>query len=82
MSRDGIVDPGIKMNRESFGDSVDNHTIKGNVYDLIFGSETSGGMAVILSENTLPFFIEYYRQPVNVIGHVTAEGPGRLKLTP
>jgi selenide,water dikinase len=82
LAREGIVDPGIKMNRESFGASVDNRSVKGNIYDLIFGSETSGGMAVILPEKSLPFFIEYYRQPVNVIGHITADDPGRVKLTP
>jgi len=82
LARDGIVDPGIKMNRESFGTSVENRSVKGNIYDLIFGSETSGGMAVVLPEASLPFFIEYYRQPVNVIGHITADDPGRVKLSP
>lgn len=78
----GVADPGIKMNQGSFGGSVDNHSVKANVYDLIFGSETSGGLAVALPEKSLPVFIESFGRPATIIGRVTAENPGRVKLVP
>jgi len=77
----GVVDPGINMNRNSFGGSVDYQTVKANFIDLIFGSETSGGLAVVLPEKNLTKFMESYGAAATVIGRVTAAHPGRVKLT-
>jgi len=76
----GVADPGINMNRGSFGGSVDNRSVKANIFDLIFGSETSGGLAVVLPEASVPIFIESFGHPAAMIGRVTAENPGRVKL--
>jgi selenide,water dikinase len=76
----GVADPGINMNRTSFGQAVVNRTDKTDIFTLLFGSETSGGLAVVLPEKDLTRFNESYGQPAWVIGRVTADNPGTVTL--
>lgn len=78
--RAGVADPGISMNRTSFGQSVVNRTDKTEIYSLVFGSETSGGLAVVIPGKDLTRFNESYGQPAWVIGRVTSENPGIVTL--
>ncbi len=80
--RDGVSDMGIDMNKKSFGAAVENRTIKASIADLIFGSETSGGLAIILSESNIPEFSGSFGSSFSVIGRITKENPGRLLLLP
>lgn len=80
--QDGITDTGIDMNKKSFGASVENRTVKASIADLIFGSETSGGLAIILSEFNIPDFAGSFGSSFSVIGRVTKDDPGRLVLLP
>lgn len=78
----GIKDPGISMNLGSFSDHVlrkDNDSLLGN---LIFSSETSGGLAIALPEDKLNLFQEKYSNPAPVIGKVTKENPGMITALP
>ena len=80
--KQGIKDPGISMNLASFADRVhrkDNDSPLGN---LIFSSETSGGLAIALPEDKLSFFQEKYSKSAPVIGRVTAENPGTVTALP
>ena len=78
----GIFEPGITMNLNSFGDRVDKGKSDSNLVNLIFGSETSGGLIVVLPENKLDIFKEKYQNDAPVIGRVTSENKGRLTLIP
>lgn len=72
----GIKEPGIAMNLGSFSNNVqrkDNDSLLGT---LIFSSETSGGLAIALSEDKLDIFQEKYSNSAPVIGKVTKENPG------
>jgi selenide,water dikinase len=76
----GVADAGINMNRTSFGQSIVNRTDNTEIFTLLFGSETSGGLAVVLAEKDLARFCESYEQPTWVIGRVTADNPGTVIL--
>lgn len=72
----GVNEPGIAMNLSSFSDNVqrkDNDSLLGK---LIFGSETSGGLAIVLPEEKLSLFQEKYPNSASLIGKVTKENPG------
>jgi len=77
---DGTFEPGIMMNLNSFGGKVDRKEIDDNMGSIIFGSETSGGLAVVLPENNVENFLKKYHKPAAVIGHITAENPGRVSI--
>jgi selenide,water dikinase len=79
---EGIFEPGISMNLNSFSDRVDKSESDSNLVNLIFGSETSGGMIVVLPEDRLNAFKQEYRKDFAVIGCVTAENAGRVTLVP
>ncbi len=72
----GIEEPGIAMNLGSFSDNVqrkDNDFLLGK---LIFSSETSGGLAIVLPEEKLGLFQKRYSDSAPVIGKVTKKNPG------
>jgi selenide,water dikinase len=80
--QDGVRDTGIEMNKQSFGALVENRTVKASVAELIFGSETSGGLAVVVPEFNIPDFEASFGSSFSVIGRVTDENPGRIVLLP
>lgn len=80
--KQGIKDPGISMNLSSFSDHVlrkDDNSPLGN---LIYSSETSGGLAIALPEDKLSLFQERYSNSAPVIGKVTEENPGIVTTLP
>jgi selenide,water dikinase len=76
----GIYEPGIVMNLNSFKHKVDMGTIKKPLAELIFGSETSGGLAVVIPDDKIQEFTERYGKPAPVIGSVTSDHPGRVMM--
>ncbi len=78
----GIFEPGITMNQNSFNQKVDIKDVDKNISSILFGSETSGGLAIVLPEKKVNDFIEKYNKPVPIIGRITKENPGRLKILP
>ncbi|MBE0432610.1 selenide, water dikinase SelD [candidate division WOR-3 bacterium] len=78
----GIVEPGITMNINSFGARVGKNDIHSNIAKLIFGSETSGGLIVALPAERLDVFTKNYKKFYSVIGRVTKENSGRVILRP
>lgn len=78
----GIFEPGITMNLNSFSNRVDKGDSDSNLTNLIFGSETSGGMIIVLPEDKLDTFKQKYNKDFAVIGRITAENPGRVSLIP
>ncbi len=78
----GIFEPGCVMNQNSFGNRVDKENIDSNLGYLVFSSETSGGLAITLPEEKLPTFHEKYKNIAPVIGRVTADNAGRVKIIP
>jgi len=80
--KSGIIEPGIGMNLNSFDAQVDRHEVDDADAMLVFGSETSGGLAIAMPENKLAEFKENYRSEFAVIGKITKENSGRVKITP
>lgn len=79
----GVTEPGVIMNHNSFAAKVESSEgINDDLATLIFGSETSGGLAITLPEDKLDVFASKYQKEFSVIGRVIAEAPGRLKLRP
>ncbi len=78
--KEGIVEPGITMNIKSFSDRVEKGDINPEIGNLIFGSETSGGLAIVLPEEKVNLFIEKYQRSARVIGCITKEHPNILKI--
>lgn len=78
----GIIEPGIPMNRDSFEKKVELNNIDVNIVNLIFGSETSGGLAIVLPEQKVKIFMDRYQRSAKIIGRVTKEHPGTIKLLP
>jgi selenide,water dikinase len=79
---EGIFEPGITMNLNSFSNRVDKGDSDSNLTNLIFGSETSGGMMIVLPEDKINTFRQKYNKDFAMIGRITAENTGRVKLTP
>ncbi len=78
----GIIEPGITMNRNSFEKKVELNNIDVNIVNLIFGSETSGGLAIVLPEQKVKIFMDRYQRSAKIIGCITKEHPGTIKLLP
>ena len=78
----GIFEPGIMMNLNSFKNKVIREHIDDNIGNLVFGSETSGGLAIVLPAEKSEIFNKKYKRNAPVIGRITAEHPGRLKIIP
>jgi selenide,water dikinase len=82
MIKNGISEPGIKMNRDSFLQKVDAKNVDEELMQLFFGAETSGGLAVVLPEQMLSVFFDHYKKDAAVIGRVTSENAGRVIVKP
>lgn len=80
--KNGVFEPGIAMNQNSFNHKVDVKGVENNISSLLFGSETSGGLAIVLPETRVDKFISKYQYLAPVIGRITKENPGRLKIIP
>jgi len=78
--KNGILEPGIEMNLDSFKDRVTLSDVDPDFGQLVFGSETSGGLAIVLPEEKLNQFLQVYKKPAPVIGRITAQHPGRLRI--
>ncbi len=78
----GIIEPGINMNTKSFSNRVEKSYDLGEIGNLIFGSETSGGLAIVLPEEKVKLFLEKYQRSARIIGKITQEHPGKLRILP
>ncbi|UCD06200.1 MAG: selenide, water dikinase SelD [candidate division WOR-3 bacterium] len=78
----GIFEPGITMNLNSFSNRVDKGSSDSNLVNLIFGSETSGGLIIALPEERVEIFKREYTKDFAVIGRATAANSGRVTLAP
>lgn len=78
----GIFEPGITMNQNSFKDKVLLEGGDNYINSIIFGSETSGGLAIALPPAKLDDFRNRYQKPVSVIGRITKQDPGRIIVVP
>lgn len=76
----GLKEPGIAMNLGSFKDAVDLGNVDAALGQLIFGSETSGGLAIAISESKLARFKEIYTEPYWIIGSIIADNPERVMV--
>jgi len=80
--KSGIEEPGIAMNLGSFKDRVDIGKVDPVLAKLIFSSETSGGLAIVLPPDRLEIFRKNYQGEAPVIGRITSDHPGRIKVLP
>jgi len=76
----GVEDPGITMNLGSFAERVVHKNADHLLAKLIFSSETSGGLIIVLPEEKLDVFKKYYSGLAPIIGRVTKENPGQVTL--
>ncbi len=77
-----VMEPGIPMNLGSFGPKVEIAPGVGDgMPELIFGAETSGGLAVALPEGRVEDFRRAFGRSAPVIGRVVADHPGRLSVS-
>lgn len=77
-----IMEPGIAMNQGAFAKKVDVQGVNNDMAQLIFGSETSGGLAIVMPEDQLAAFKEQYKGTAAVIGRVTKDHPGKVIVKP
>ena len=80
--KSGIVEPGIGMNMSSFGNRIDKAGVDETLSMLVFGAETSGGLAIAMPENKLDEFKEKNKESFVIIGKVIRENKGRVKIIP
>lgn len=80
--KSGIFEPGIGMNWSSFGNKVIKENVDETAATLIFGSETSGGLAIAMPAHKLAEFTAKYKGNFSVIGKVIKENTGRIKIIP
>lgn len=76
----GVEDPGITMNLGSFAERVVHKNADHLFAKLIFSSETSGGLIIVLPEERLDVFKKYYSGLAPIIGRVTKENPGQVTV--
>lgn len=76
----GVEDPGITMNLGSFAERVVRKNADHLLAKLIFSSETSGGLIIVLPEEKLDVFKKYYSGLAPIIGRVTKENPGQVTV--
>jgi len=76
----GVEDPGITMNLGSFAERVVRKNADHLLAKLIFSSETSGGLIIVLPEERLDVFKKYYSGLAPIIGRVTKENPGQVTV--
>jgi selenide,water dikinase len=80
--KSGVEDPGIAMNLKSFSNRVDRKGVDTYLGRLTFSSESSGGLVIAIPEDKLDIFTEKYKNKASIIGQITKENPGRLKIIP
>lgn len=80
--KSGIVEPGIGMNWASFGSKVIKEGVNETLSTLIFGSETSGGLAIAMPTDSIKEFQKNYQKDFAVIGRVTKNNIGKVKVIP
>jgi len=80
--KSGIFEPGIMMNINSFSDRIDKEGVDEYIGQIIFGSETSGGLAIVLTEERVETFKKKYQYPFWVIGRVISKDIGRVRIMP
>lgn len=78
----GIFEPGIAMNQTAFAHKVSIKDVEKDMAQLIFGSETSGGLAIVMPEDQVEVFTRHYGSPVPVIGRIIEQDPGRVVVIP
>ena len=78
--KNDLVEPGIPMNQIAFANRVETKDVTVPMTLLMYGSETSGGLAIVLPEDQLERFRELYPQPAPVIGRITKDHPGRVLI--
>jgi hypothetical protein len=70
------------MNLGSFDNRVDRHGVDDADAMIVFGAETSGGLAIAMPEVKLTVFKKKYKGDFSVIGRVSKENKGTLKIIP
>jgi selenide,water dikinase len=78
----GIFEPGITMNLNSFSNHVDKGSSDSNLVNLIFSSETSGGLIIALPAESVEAFEKEYKKDYAIIGRATKDNAGRVTLIP
>ncbi len=78
----GIVEPGITMNLNSFNSKVIKEKVDENMGNLVFSSETSGGLAIVIPAEKYELFHQKYPKSAPIIGRITTENPGKVKIIP
>jgi selenide,water dikinase len=79
--KSGVVEPGIAMNTTAFAHKVSMKDVDKDMAQLIFGSETSGGLAIVFPEEQLDVFTRHFNAPVSVIGRIIDRDPGTVVVT-
>lgn len=78
------TDPGVAMNESSFSDRVDwRVTVPGALRNLLWGSESSGGLLISLPEAEVDSFQQRAQQLgtlAAVVGEVIAGSPGTIEI--
>jgi selenide,water dikinase len=77
-----IFEPGITMNLNSFGNRVDKGSSDSNLINLVFSSETSGGLIIAIPEERIDVFKQNYKKDFAIIGRATKENAGHVTLIP
>lgn len=78
----GIIEPGIAMNLASFSDKVITKGIDDDQARLLFGSETSGGLAIVMPEDEVAAFRKHFTAPAPIIGRITKGHAGKVVVKP
>jgi len=78
--KQGIEDPGVTMNFGAFAKRVMGKDVEDLRAKLVFSSETSGGLVIVLSKEQLKIFKDHYDLPVHIIGRITQNNPGLVTL--
>ncbi len=78
----GVIEPGIPMNWQAFSENTvigvkNNESV---IIKAVFGSETSGGLAISLPATNLDEFKKSYSDQFWVIGRVTDQDPGKVVI--
>ena len=82
--RDGIVDAGVKQNRNSFEDYVVfTEGVPAEYEVLLFSSETSGGLLIAAAETRTGVLMKELTDrgvQASVVGEIVSEHPGKLEI--
>jgi selenide,water dikinase len=78
--KQGLEEPGIAMNFTSFNKHVQTKNIDPAFAKLIFSSETSGGLIIVLPRDKLATFQKQFSGLSPVIGRVLKGDPGQVSF--